>query len=172
MDAFAAAMAQGAATRPNPALALRMGAAFGFAQGVMPLFGWALGLAFASVIIAVGHWVALVLLGFLGLRMMREGILRKPSDVPPVLSSWRLAILAIATSVDAALAGITLPILGAPIFLACAMIGMTTAVLSGAGVYLGAFMGERLGKWAEVAGGLILLGLGLKIFIGQQFLGG
>jgi len=172
MDAFAAAVAQGASNRPNLAVALQIGLAFGLAQGVMPLLGWGLGQAFGDLIRAIDHWIALALLGFLGVRMIREG-LAAPDDEPVKKLTGRvLLVTSIATSIDAAAAGVTLPTLGAPVPLACATIGATTAVLSTSGVYLGAVAGNRFGKAAEVAGGLILIGLGLKIFIEHQFLGG
>ncbi|NRD89881.1 hypothetical protein C8024_11105 [Sphingopyxis sp. BSNA05] len=88
------------------------------------------------------------------------------------MSLWPLLVVAIATSIDAAVAGITLPSIGAPILLACAVIGLTTAVLTYPGVYLGALVGTRIGKSAEMLGGLILIGLGIKIFVVQQFLAG
>jgi putative Mn2+ efflux pump MntP len=171
MDAFAAAVAQGAATRPSPALALKIGAAFGLAQGLMPLIGWGLGAAFGDTLRAIDHWVALVLLGFLGARMIQSGL--SPDDGSPtqLLTGRALLLTAIATSIDAAVAGITLPMLGAPVLLACAIIGVVTAALSTAGVYLGAALGQRFGKAAEIAGGAILVGLGLKIFVEHQFLG-
>ena len=172
MDAFAAAVAQGAASRPSRSMALRMSLAFGLAQAIMPLLGWGLGIAFAASIDSVAHWVALVLLSGLGLRMIREGLDRDEEEALKELSSWSLLVAAIATSIDAAVAGITLPSIGAPIVLACIVIGLTTSVLTYPGVYLGALVGARIGKWAEVLGGLILIGLGIKIFVMQQFFGG
>jgi len=172
MDAFAAAVAQGASSRPSRSMALRMSLAFGLAQAIMPLLGWGLGIAFAAAIESVAHWIALVLLGGLGLRMIREGLDRDPDEPLKELSLWPLLVVAVATSIDAAIAGITLPSIGAPIVLACAVIGLTTALLTWPGVYLGALVGARIGKWAEVLGGLILIGLGIKIFVVQQFFGG
>ena len=81
-------------------------------------------------------------------------------------------VVAIATGSDAAGAGIPRPSVGAPIVRACAVIGLTTALLTDPGVYLGALVGARIGKWAEVLGGLILIGLGVKIFVAQQYFGG
>jgi putative Mn2+ efflux pump MntP len=172
MDAFAAAVAQGASSRPNRSTALRMSVAFGLAQAIMPLLGWTLGIAFATIMASVAHWIALVLLGILGLRMIKEGLDRDPEEAMKKLSLWPLLVVAIATSIDAAVAGITLPSIGAPILLACAVIGLTTAVLTYPGVYLGALVGTRIGKSAEMLGGLILIGLGIKIFVVQQFFGG
>ena len=167
MDAFAAAVAHGASARPSRSAALRMSFAFGLAQAVMPLLGWTLGMAFAAVMQSVAHWIAFLLLGILGLRMIREGFDRgMPSKD---LAIWPLLVMAVATSIDAAVAGITLPSFGAPILLACLVIGLTTSLMTYPGVFLGALMGTRVGKWAEVLGGLILIGLGAKIFILQQF---
>jgi len=172
MDAFAAAVAQGAAVRPGVGGAVRIGAAFGSAQALMPALGWALGLAFAPVVRAADHWVALAVLGFLGLRMIRAAFAAADDGAERRLVGWALFAAALATSIDAAAAGIALPLLGAPLLIACATIGVTTALLSYAGVLLGAAAGARLGKAAEIAGGLMLIGLGLKIFIQHQFLGG
>ncbi len=169
MDAFAAALAQGAAGAGRGA-ALRIGTAFGLAQGVMPLLGWGLGLAFAGLLHAVDHWVALILLSLLGLRMVREAF-SEGDGAPKQLFGWALFTCAVATSIDAAAAGLTLPTLGVPILLAVGAIGATTAILSWGGVLVGRAAGGRLGRQAEVAGGLILIGLGVKIFVEHQFLG-
>ena len=171
MDAFAVALCQGAAGGDGRA-ALRAGAAFGLAQGLMPLLGWSLGIAFASRIAAVDHWIALVLLSILGLKMIREGFVGPDAEDRRLLSGWALFTAAIATSIDAAAAGITLPTIGAPILLAVAVIGATTALMSYAAVRIGRAAGDKLGKWAEVAGGLMLIGIGARIFVAHQFLGG
>lgn len=171
MDAFAAALSQGAAGAGRGA-ALRIGAAFGFAQGAMPLLGWGLGLAFAQVLQAVDHWLALILLSALGLKMLREAVSGSSEGAPRQLTGWALFTCAIATSVDAAAAGLTLPALGLPILLSVATIGATTAVLSCGGVLAGRAAGPWLGRHAEMAGGLILIGIGVKIFVEHQFLGG
>ena len=172
MDAFAAAVAPGASSRPSRKTALRMSLAFGLAQAIMPLLGWALGIAFAAIMASAAHWIALALLTILGLRMIKEGLDRNPEEPMKELSLWPLLVVAIATSIDAAVAGITLPTIGAPIVLACVVIGLTTSLLTYPGVYLGALVGARIGKWAEVLGGLILIGLGIKIFVAQQYFGG
>ena len=169
MDAFAASLCQGAVARPGFSGALRLGAAFGTAQALMPLAGWGLGLAFLAIVQAVDHWIALILLGFLGIRMLKEG-LSNDERCPPALAGWALLSAAIATSIDAAAAGVTLPLLEQPITFAVFMIGIVTAILCFGGVFAGAAIGPRLGKKAEVLGGLMLLALGLKIFVEHQFL--
>jgi putative Mn2+ efflux pump MntP len=169
MDAFAAALGQGAAARPKPTpfAALRVGLAFGGAQAVMPLLGWSLGLAFESVIRDVDHWIAFVLLTFLGGRMVSAGVVEEADATGPtaVYTGWALTAAAIATSIDAAVAGITIPLLDQPIAVACAVIGSIAGLLSIAGVLLGGVCGVLIGPRAEMAGGLVLIGLGCKILI-------
>lgn len=177
MDAFAAALGQGAAARPKPTFsaALRVGAAFGAAQAAMPLLGWSLGIAFASVIRDVDHWIAFVLLAALGGRMVAAGF-AGDDDADcgrvEVYAGWALASAAIATSVDAAAAGVTIPLLGEPIALACAVIGVVAFALSIAGVLLGRVCGALVGRRAELFGGLALIALGLKILIAHTVFDG
>lgn len=167
MDAFAVSVAQGAAARHGWREALRMGGAFGIAQGVMPAFGWALSVALAGVIEAVDHWIAFLLLGFLGLKMIYEGV--QPADDKPrtALGGRALFVAAVATSIDAAAAGVTLPTLGLPVLLSCVAIAIVTAVFCVIGVLTGSRLGERFGKRAEIVGGLVLIGLGTRT-LGQH----
>ncbi len=163
MDAFAVSLCQGAAARPSPVMALPMAGAFGLAQAVMPVGGWLLGTAFAGVIASVDHWVAFVLLAGLGIRMAKEGFAPVEECPPGLIGGRALFAAAIATSIDAAAAGITLPTLGVPVLLACAVIGGVTAVLCYGGALSGARLGAALGKKAEVAGGGVLILLGTRI---------
>ena len=177
MDSFAAALTQGAAARvaATPSGALRIGAAFGSAQAIMPLLGWALGLAFASIIRDVDHWVAFGLLTVIGGHMIREGVVgdRDNAGAPvPLIIGWALVGAAVATSVDAAAAGVTLVFLDQPVLAACVVIGAVTFVLLTAGVLLGGALGAVVGKQAELLGGLVLIGLGTKIPIEHLFFGG
>jgi len=164
-DAFAAALGQGAVMRMSLPAALRIGAAFGAAQAIMPLFGWALGIAFATVARDVDHWLAFGLLGLIGLRMMRAGLSDDTEEAPSSRSAWGLFALAVATSIDAAAAGVTIPALGQPAILVCATIGVVTFALSAIGVMLGSAAGSAVGKRAEFLGGLVLIGLGIRILI-------
>tara|TARA_R110000824_G_scaffold384075_3_gene577910 strand:+ start:239 stop:787 length:549 start_codon:yes stop_codon:yes gene_type:complete len=165
MDAFAVAVAQGAAGHNSMFHATRTGMAFGVAQGIMPFLGWVLGLAFVSHISAYDHWIALILLSGLGLKMLWEARGGNENVPEPGLSGWALGAAAIATSIDAFAAGITLPALGLPVLLTCIAIGIITALLSSLGVMIGGMASSRVGKYAEVAGGVILIGLGIKIFV-------
>lgn len=130
----------------------------------MPLLGWALGVALAGPIAAFDHWIAFVLLALLGLKMIKEALTADGSDRPAGNSYYAgLAVAAIATSIDAAAAGITLPLLAQPVVVSCITIGLVTALLSALAYGFGAQVNHRAGKWAELAGGVVLIGLGAKI---------
>ena len=173
-DAFAVALCQGARAHGGVRGALRIGVAFGAAQALMPLLGWGAGVAFAAAIRDFDHWIAFALLGLLGARTLREGLSDGPAvcEVAPSLAGWALLGAAMATSIDAAAAGVTLPTLDAPVLLACAVIGAVTWVLCTGGVLLGAAGGARLGKRAEVLGGVALILIGTKILVEHIFFGG
>jgi putative Mn2+ efflux pump MntP len=177
-DAFAVALGQGAAVRTRAwRNALVVGLAFGGAQAIAPLIGWALSLLFTGFIESIDHWIAFVLLALLGAKMMREGFAKDPpgEDSDPgrevVASGWRLIMLAIAVSIDAAAAGITLPTLDAPIALSIAMIGIVTFVVSAAGVMIGRAGAKALGPQAEIVGGLVLIVIGAKVLIDHRAFG-
>jgi putative Mn2+ efflux pump MntP len=176
MDAFAASLSQGAAARPSATLvgAFRIGAAFGSAQAVMPLLGWALGLAFASLIRDVDHWIAFALLAAIGGRMVHASLAACAEDTSciPLITGWALASVAIATSIDAAAAGVTIALLEQPVVVTCVVIGIVTFLLSSAGVLMGGALGSVVGKRAELLGGLVLIGLGCKILVEHQFFNG
>jgi putative Mn2+ efflux pump MntP len=137
-------------------------------QEIIPCFtplGWAFGIAFVSHISAYDHWIALILLGGLGMKMLWEARDGNGNDSAPSLSGWALGAAAIATSIDAFAAGITLPALGLPVLLTCIAIGIVTALVSGLGVMIGGMASSRIGKYAEGAGGVVLIALGIKIFV-------
>jgi putative Mn2+ efflux pump MntP len=161
MDAFAVALAQGCRFRPSAAGGFAIAATFGVFQAAMPLAGWAIGAAALAYVAAVDHWIAFALLAFLGVRMLvgHGG----DAEAARALTGRALLIAGIATSIDALAAGITLPALGVSPWLAVALIGLVTFALSGAGVMLGHRAGDHLGQWAERIGGVILIGLGVKI---------
>ena len=179
MDAFAAALGLGAGARPDQigSRALRVGLAFGAAQAFMPLLGWGLGIAFASMIQEIDHWVAFVLLGTIGGRMAWAGLTsdsneRAADEAASPLRGGALSLLAVATSIDAAVAGITLPVLDQPVLVACAIIGAFTLMISAMGVLLGRTVGAMAGRRAEVLGGIVLVAIGAKILIAHLFFGG
>jgi putative Mn2+ efflux pump MntP len=172
MDAVAVSLVQGAVGPHNRMRALALGLSFGLAQGLMPLLGWGLGVAFAGVIDAFDHWIAFALLTLLGGRMLVEAASGVGEPKPVSARAGTLAIVtgAFATSIDAAAAGLALPTLEAPIGLSCLTIGGVTAVLCMLAYLAGSRTPPSGRKFAEVAGGLILIMLGVKILI-QHTLG-
>lgn len=177
-DAFAVALGQGAVTRHRAVRgALVIAFAFGLAQAIAPLIGWALGVLFADLIANFDHWVAFVLLALVGGKMIREGFAKDPpgEESDPgkekPARGWVLVTLAIAVSIDAAAAGITLPTLDAPIFVSVAVIGLVTFALSFAGVLIGRAGAKAIGPQAEIVGGLILIVIGAKVLIDHRAFG-
>lgn len=161
MDAFAVALTQGARFRPSAAGGLAITLTFGAFQALMPLIGWAIGAVALAYVEAIDHWIAFGLLSFLGVRMLGGHV--GEAEAARALTGRALLIAGVATSIDALAAGITLPTLGVSPWLAVALIGLVTFAMSGAGVVLGRRAGDHLGEWAERAGGIILIGLGVKI---------
>ena len=161
MDAFAVALTQGARFRPSPRGAAAIAITFGAFQGVMPLIGWGIGTVALAYVAAVDHWIAFGLLTFLGVRML--GGLGGEDEASHALTGKALLVAGVATSIDALAAGITLPTLDVAPLTAGVIIGLVTLLLSAAGVALGRIAGDRWGAWAERAGGVILIALGVRI---------
>lgn len=172
-DAFAVALCQGAVAGARPwRQSIIVGAAFGIAQAIAPLLGWGLGIAFAGLIEAVDHWIAFGLLALVGGKMLLEAARSDPPGEERKLAGGKaLFILAVATSIDAAAAGFTLPTMGVGIGISIAMIGAVTFVLSVAGVWIGRIGSEALGAKAEMLGGLLLIGLGFKVLLDHNAFG-
>jgi manganese efflux pump family protein len=174
-DAFAVAIGKGAALqRPQWREALRTGAIFGVIEGCTPLIGWALGQAAAPYVEAWDHWIAFVLLGFLGLRMLREGWLggdEDEDDKPQSHSFWLLALTGFATSIDAMAVGVGLAFMDADILSTAGAIGFCTFMMVTLGVMLGRGLGKVAGKRAELAGGVVLIAIGSMI-LRQHLAGG
>ena len=161
MDAFAVALTQGARFRPGWRNTAAISLAFGAFQGVMPLAGWLLGSFALPLVQAWDHWIAAGVLGILGLQMIWIG--EKQGDGPKPLAGLALLAAAVATSIDAFAAGITLPTMGFPPLATCGLIALTTTAMSALALYLGRRAGDRFGRHAEIAGGLMLIVLGASI---------
>lgn len=165
MDAFAVSVASGIAMK-NFRIdhALRMATAFGLFQAIMPVIGWLAGIAMQSFMSSFDHWVAFGLLTIIGAKMIYEAtrIDDAESGSNP-FALYVLLLLALATSVDALAVGITFAMLGSAILLPVAIIGSVTFVLCLAGVRIGNVSGHFFEKKIEIAGGLVLIGIGLKI---------
>lgn len=165
-DAFAAAVGKGAALhKPNLREALRTGLIFGVIEGITPIIGWGLGQFAAPYVSAWDHWIAFVLLGLLGLRMIWAGLSAPEAEVskPASHSFWLLAITGFATSIDAMVVGVGLAIMGADILMTAAAIGLSTFIMVTIGVMLGRVLGIIAGRRAEVVGGILLIGIGCFI---------
>ncbi len=169
MDATAVAGARGLACKERIRVqdALVLALFFGGFQAGMPAIGWALGAAFASRITGWGHWVTFVVLAAIGAKMLHEAFAKHDHEKPPadLFGIKVLTLLAIATSIDALAAGVTLAIGNVSIVLACVIIGVITAVMSFVGVYVGRRFGARFGKRLEIAGGVVLIALALKAIV-------
>ena len=171
MDAFAVSVCKGLGMRKlNKKQALIIGLYFGGFQALMPFVGWLLGSQFQKYITSIDHWIAFILLGFIGGKMMIEAVREwNEEEVVDVMDApidhKKMLVLAVATSIDALTVGITFAFLGTPIVEAITIIGITTMVISIAGVVVGNFFGSRYKSKAEFIGGLILVLLGLKILL-------
>ena len=177
LDAFAVSVSSGISIPGfGPRQAVKMGLWFGTFQFLMPLLGWLLGSSVSQYIEAVDHWVAFGLLAVIGGKMAWESLRRgcgEEDEAPPDLSARRLCVLAIATSIDAMAVGVTMALAGrtgllAPQYgflLCCLVIALVTFVLCLAGVQIGCRTGDKYGKKAEIAGGIVLIGIGVKILL-------
>ena len=172
MDAFAVSICKGLSMQKiDKKYTLCIGLFFGGFQALMPLLGWLLGRQFEQYITSVDHWIAFALLVLIGANMLREA--RKGDDTTDAetvydapLPLGQLLLMAIATSIDALAVGITfalLPDVNVP--LAVCLIGVTTFVCSAAGLKVGNLFGLRYKAKAELAGGIILILIGLKILL-------
>lgn len=171
MDAFAVAVSCGICKKTNTLwLQIKMALFFGVFQGVMPVIGWMLAYGFASYIESVDHWIAFILLSFIGIKMIKEA---RDVSCPQIssLTNQRLFMLALATSIDALATGVSFAILNVNIYITSLFIGIVTFILS----FLGAKFGERLGhkyqSGAEILGGIILICIGVKILLEHLFIG-
>lgn len=166
MDAFAASMGKGATLhKPKFSEALRTGLIFGAIETLTPLIGWGLGMLASQFVLEWNHWIAFILLTFLGGRMVIEGIRNDVGDDEPVQRHgfWLLVTTAIATSLDAMAVGVGLAFLQVNIIATALAIGCATLIMSTLGMMVGRFIGPLLGKRAEILGGIVLIGIGVQI---------
>lgn len=172
VDAFAAAVGKGA-TVQNARLndAVRIGAVFGFFEAITPVIGWVLGLALSTWIAAVDHWIAFGLLLVIGGNMIRLACRGDNQDTPEqaVQQSRHnrgvlgLVTTALATSIDATAVGVSLGVMRVNIVAACLVIGGITTVVATLGVIIGRHASVWIGRYAEILGGIALIGIGSSI---------
>ena len=165
MDAFAVSVCKGLSVQKlKPRHALLVGLYFGGFQALMPVLGWLLGSRFEALITRYDHWVAFVLLALIGGNMIRESF-SKEEELNDDFGVKTMLLLAVATSIDALAVGITFAFLSVNILPAAGTIGVTTFLLSVAGIYIGHIFGARWKSRAERVGGVILILIGLKILL-------
>ncbi len=172
MDAFSVAITDGIVLkRLTPGKALKVGVFFGGFQFLMPCLGWLLGSAFARYIQSCDHWIAFILLGFIGGKMLWEALGKKEDEVEVrnPLGLKVLTLLAIATSIDALAVGVTFATMNVFILYAAGVIGFVAFVFSFAGIYIGHKFGDLFGNKAEIAGGAVLILIGIKILVEHLF---
>lgn len=167
MDAFAVSVCKGLAMKKlefkNMAI---VGLWFGGFQALMPTIGYFLGVQFKNQITAIDHWIAFVLLGIIGANMIKEACSKDDEEeVKDNLDVKTMFMLAIATSIDALAVGITFAFLSVNLVHAVTFIGITTFILSAVGVGIGNIFGTKYKAKAEIAGGIILILLGIKILL-------
>ena len=167
MDAFAVSICKGLSVcsiRPKHAGLTALW--FGGFQALMPLIGYYLGVSFADFVSDVDHWIAFILLGIIGGNMIRASLSKAECcNVNPAFSFRTMLPMAVATSIDALAIGVSFAFLKVDVWSAVATIGVTTALFSGTGVYIGNIFGNRYKSKAEFAGGFILIAMGLKILL-------
>ena len=166
MDAFAVSVGKGLTLdRVEPRHALKAGVWFGGFQALMPIIGYLLGQSFSSIVVSIDHWIAFGLLVLIGLNMIREAIWGEEESQDSNFDVRHMLIMAVATSIDALAVGISMAFLGINIWLAAAIIGVITFLLSASGIYLGRTVGGKLGDKAGILGGIVLIAIGIKILV-------
>lgn len=170
MDAFAVSICKGLKMRKiNYGYACIIGLFFGGFQALMPVIGWALGKQFSSYIESIDHWIAFILLLFIGGKMALEAIREKDGEEDDgkefSLDIKELLMLAVATSIDALAVGVTFAFLKVSVVPAVSLIGVTTFVFSFFGVAIGNRFGAKYKNKAELAGGIVLILIGAKILL-------
>jgi putative Mn2+ efflux pump MntP len=170
MDAFAVSIGVSLVMRGcTPRQTLRMSASFGLFQFFMPIIGWAAGRTIVGLIQNFDHWIAAGLLVFVGGKMVLEVFHgEKEKESAACLDKTRgghLILLSLATSIDALAVGLSLAALDVPVIYPAAVIGVVAFLVTASGTKIGPVLGKWIGKWAELAGGIVLLAIAAKILV-------
>jgi len=167
IDAFSVAIGIGATNdKKQRSPTLRIAAAFGSFQFVMPIIGWLAGLTIVNIIASFDHWVAFALLAFVGGKMIWEGFKDDHDDgKEDQTRGWPLLLLSVATSIDALAVGFSFSILKNQILFPAVIIGIVCFLMTVTGMIFGKVLAKIFGKKVEIFGGLVLIGIGIKILI-------
>ncbi|MCE5306881.1 MAG: manganese efflux pump MntP family protein [Acidobacteriales bacterium] len=169
MDAFAVAIVTGLTLNPlTPRQVFRLAFHFGLFQALMPMLGWLAGTIVQKYISTLDHWIAFGLLAFVGGRMIWGALHDQESGRRTLIdptTGWSLVVLSVATSIDALAVGLSLAFLGSTIFVPALVIGIVAASFTSVGMVIGRRVGSIWGERVTVLGGLILIGIGIKIVI-------
>ena len=166
MDAFAVSVCKGISMKKmNWKKACIIGLYFGGFQAIMPVIGYFFGSSFESIITNIDHWIAFILLAIIGAKMIQEAFQKEEEEYNEDISVKTMIVLSIATSIDALAVGITFAFLKVNLLLAITLIGTITFILSVIGTKIGNRFGDKYKSKAEVAGGIILIIIGLKILL-------
>jgi putative Mn2+ efflux pump MntP len=165
MDAFSVSVVQGMESRENRiSNGLKMAGSFGIFQSLMPIIGWVAGLQLIDLISGFDHWIAFILLAFVGGKMIYEAIFVREKGSSGISASV-LLVLSIATSIDALAVGLSFSLLSLSIATPVIVIGVVAFILSFLGFYFGSNIGQVFDNKIQVLGGLILIGIGIKILL-------
>ncbi|GAB4473039.1 MAG: manganese efflux pump MntP family protein [Anaerolineales bacterium] len=167
MDAFAVSLGVGTSSISyNTRSKLRLAFHFGIFQAGMTLFGWLGGTTIETLIRNIDHWIAFALLAYVGGKMVWGGFHeQQESYSSDPTRGGLMVLLSVATSIDALAVGLSMAILGAPVFIPSLFIGLVAFLLSAIGLFCGCYFGERFGKRMEVIGGVLLVAIGVRILI-------
>lgn len=166
MDAFAVSIAKGITVKNSRRkTAIMLATFFGVFQMVMPVIGWTAGISLTDVIVGIDHWIAFGLLTFIGVKMFYESTKNADTTKKDEVKITAALILAVATSIDALMVGLSFAFLETSIVLPIVVIGAVTFILSSVGVIFGSSLGKVFGKRIEVIGGIILIAIGVRILL-------
>ena len=169
MDAFAVSVASGVKIGPGPRPIFRIAFHFGLFQALLPVVGWFFGNTIEPYVKGFDHWVAFGLLAFVGIRMLRSGFSKDEEETPKDPSrGLTMVMLSVAVSIDALAVGLSLGLLGITIWTPALVIGVVTSALSLIGLRVGNDFGEKYGKPVEILGGLVLIGIGIRIVLSHM----
>lgn len=166
MDAFAVAVCKGLSMKKMEwKKSVIIAFYFGVFQALMPAIGFILGISFEGVLTKIDHWIAFILLGVIGIDMIKDAFNKENANINDSIDIKTMIVLAIATSIDALAVGITFAFLRVDLLTAVILIGVITIGLSLIGVKIGNKFGDKYERKSELAGGIILILMGLKILL-------